>query len=175
MPSLRGLTRLALLAAPIFLIAPEVHSQTSDAPTAAELAAEIKALKQDYETRIRNLEAQLEAITTQSTAPVTSATSTRSTVSAFNPAIGVILNAAVSDFSAAPQEIPGFQLGHESQRGQEGLALIGVDLRDLRQLLATTLHLRLLQPLAGLLGVGLEDVGHPHELWFAVVNNAGVG
>lgn len=124
MPSLHGLTRIALLAAPIFLIAPEVHSQTNDAPTAAELAAEIKALKQDYETRIQNLEAQLEAITTQSAAPATPATDTRGQSSEFNPAIGVILNAAVADFSAAPQEVLGFQLGHESQRGQEGLALI---------------------------------------------------
>lgn len=124
MSSLRGFARLVLLAAPIFLIAPEVQSQTDHAPTAAELAAEIKALKQDYETRIQELEAQFEAISAQSAVPKPPATSARGRDSAFNPAIGVILNAAVSNFSAQSSEISGFQLGHESERGQEGLALI---------------------------------------------------
>ena len=124
MSTLRGLARLLFLATPIILIALPAQSETDQAPTAAELATEIQALKQDYETRIRNLEAQLDAINAQSAAPRPPASGIRSQDNTFNPAIGVILNAAVANFSAPASEISGFQLGHESERGQEGIGLI---------------------------------------------------
>ena len=148
MPFLRALTGILLLAAPILLIAPEAESQTDPAPTVAELSAQIEALKQNYETRIRKLEARLEAMRDHHAAPASPGTSDHHAApdspgtsdhhaapgsagtsahgrdSAFNPAIEVILNAAVSEFSAQSSEISGYQLGHESARGREGLNLI---------------------------------------------------
>lgn len=136
MPFLRALTGILLLAAPILLVAPEAESQTDPAPTVAELSAQIEALKQNYETRIRKLEARLEAMrdhhaapdspgtSDHHAAPGSAGTSAHGRDSAFNPAIKAILNAAVSEFSAQSSEISGYQLGHESARGREGLNLI---------------------------------------------------
>ena len=127
-PLLRGLAGLLFLVSPIVFIALPAQSHSDPPPTAAELAAEIKALKQDYEARIRKLEAQLEAIDARPAAAAAPPTGAHRQHGAFAPAIGVTLNGALSNFSAEVSEISGFQLGHESARGREGLALIETEL-----------------------------------------------
>ena len=41
----------------------------------------------------------------------------------FNPAIGVVLNGMISEYSETDSSIPAFQFGHESERPEEGLTL----------------------------------------------------
>ncbi len=107
-------------------VALQAHAQDA-APTAEELAAEIQAIKQEYEARIQALEGQLEAMTTAPTAqpavsPMGRKTSTTDNV--FNPAIGLVLDARYSTHSAEHDFNPaGFQVGHGSERPLEGLAL----------------------------------------------------
>ena len=104
-----------------FLLAvPAAHSQ-SGPPTAEQLAAEIKALKQDYEKRLETLEAQLAAMKAESR-PAAKRTAP-SGDNSFNPAIGVIFNAMLSEYSEDESSLPGYQLGHHSERPGKGLAL----------------------------------------------------
>ncbi len=125
MPLPYGLARTLALATSLFLVALPAQSQTEQQPPTAEaLAEEIRALKQEYETRIQSLETQLQAINAQPAAAPRSSSQSNT----FNPAIGVVLNAAFSNFSTDHSEISGFQPGHESERGQEGLALLGTEL-----------------------------------------------
>lgn len=113
----------------IACVALQAHAQDA-APTAEELAAEIQAIKQEYEARIQALEGQLEALTTapdrrEARAPASSmARKTAATDNVFNPAIGLILDARFSNLSSEHDFEPaGFQLGHGSERPPEGLAL----------------------------------------------------
>ena len=109
-------------------VALQAHAQDS-APTAEELAAEIQAIKQEYEARIQALEGQLEAMTTAPAQPAQPAVSpmgrkTSTTDNVFNPAIGLVLDARYSTHSAEHDFNPaGFQVGHGSERPLEGLAL----------------------------------------------------
>ena len=120
-----GFVRLAAIGLPILFAAPAAQSGP---PTAEELAARIDALKKDYEKRIAALEAQLDAM--KSRPPVTDGRTVPATRSAmrsgdnsFNPAIGVVFNGMLSDYSRDHSSLPGFPLGHESERPDEGLAL----------------------------------------------------
>ena len=109
-------------------VALQAHAQDA-APTAEELAAEIQAIKQEYEARIQALEGQLEAMTTapaQAAQPAVSpmGRKTSTTDNVFNPAIGLVLDARYSNHSAEHDFNPaGFQVGHGSERPLEGLAL----------------------------------------------------
>ena len=113
----------------LFLAAPPAIAQ-SDAtePTAAELAEQIRALEREYEARINALETQLSDLESKARdSQVEDAspepTSRPASDNAFNPAIGVVLNGMFSKYSADESEIPGFPVGHESERPGEGLAL----------------------------------------------------
>ena len=127
MRGLLGFLRLAAIGLPVLFAASAAQSQ-SGPPTAEELAAQINALKQDYEQRIASLEAQIAALEsksrtaeTKSAAPA--ATIRRSGDNSFNPAIGVVLNSRFVDRSKEAVGLPGFQLGHESERPDKGFSL----------------------------------------------------
>ena len=113
---------------PILVAASVAHSQS--APTTEELAEQIQILKHDYEKRIAELEAQVEALKGESRvadtvlAPTPTARPSRQVAdNSFNPAIGVVFNGMLSEYSEKHSEIPGFQLGHHGERADEGLAL----------------------------------------------------
>ena len=127
MSGLIGFLRAAAIGLPV-LFAASVAQAQSGPPTAEELAAQIDALKQDYEKRIAALEAQLAAMEAKppaagKKAAPASRPSMRTGDNSFNPAIGVVLNAMYSEYSEDSSGLPGFQLGHESERPDEGLAL----------------------------------------------------
>ncbi len=111
---------------PVLLAAPMAHSQSS--PSAEELAAQISELKSEYEKRITALEAQLATLRSGSGDPDGKTSSpVRASMPAsdnsFNPALGVVLNGMYSHHSGDSAGLPGFQLGHESERAVEGLSL----------------------------------------------------
>ena len=108
----------------------QAHAQSDSVPTAEELAAEIQAIKQEYEARIQALEGQLEAMTAAPARPATqpAASSTGRTAATtdnvFNPAIGLILDARFANHSADHDFAPaGFQVGHGAERIPEGFSL----------------------------------------------------
>ena len=127
---MRGLNRFlraAVVGLPVLFAASAVEAQ-SGPPTAEELAAQINALKQDYEKRIATLEAQIAEMKAESAAMGEKAApaarpSMRTGDNSFNPAIGVVLNSMYSEYSEDSSGLPGFQLGHHSERPDEGLAL----------------------------------------------------
>ena len=130
---MRTVARYILLAViaipvPLVLIAPPAGAQSATEPTAAELAEQIRALKREYEARIGALEAQLSVLESGARdadrAAASPARTTRpASDNAFNPAIGVVLNGMFSEYSADESEIPGFPVGHESERPARGLSL----------------------------------------------------
>lgn len=127
MRKIAGFVRMAAIGLPVLFAASAVEAQ-SGPPTAEELAAQINALKQDYEKRIASLEAQLAEMKAKSAAMGEQAApaarvARRTGDNSFNPAIGVVLNAMYSEYSEDSSGLPGFQLGHESERPDEGLAL----------------------------------------------------
>ena len=118
---------VAKFALPFALIgiasAPTLNAQNIDA-----IRAEINALKNSYESRIKNLENKLSAMKSQpkqkGAAAKTAATSVRNVKNnSFNPSIGIVLNGKISDYSKAASEIAGFGVAHEGERGREGLAI----------------------------------------------------
>ena len=118
------ITRLAAIALPALLFGTQAVSQSGTAPSAADLAAEIQALKHEYEERIRALETQLSTIEAKSPAAEREAASPVQTLdNAFNPAIGIVLDGKYASFSTEGSSIPGFVLGHEAERAPEGLSL----------------------------------------------------
>ena len=123
---------LTVIALPAFLlpIAPPAGAQSATEPTAAELAERIETLKREYEARVGALEAQLSVLESEvpdadADAQSMSAEPTPRPASdnAFNPAIGIVLNGMFSEYSADESEIPGFPIGHESERPAQGLSL----------------------------------------------------
>ena len=118
---------VAKFALPFALIgiasAPTLNAQNIDA-----IRAEINALKNSYESRIKNLENKLSAMNSQpkqkGAGAKTVATSVRNVKNnSFNPSIGIVLNGKISDYSKAASEIAGFGVAHEGERGREGLAI----------------------------------------------------
>ena len=120
-----GHVQLMLAAAAVSLT---VVMQSAGAQSAAELAAQIEALKGEYEGRVDALEAQLSTLEAkaqradrESAVP---ARSPRPTLgNAFNPSIGIVLSGMASQYSSDESSIPGFQVGHESERPASGLSL----------------------------------------------------
>ena len=110
-----GLLCGAVMAVPAVLAAPEAHPQSGTTPTAEELSAQIQTLKAEYAERMEALEARLAEVREQPKAAAAA--------NAFNPAVGVVLDGRASSFSVDDHEIPGFRLGHEAERGAEGLSL----------------------------------------------------
>ncbi|MCY4500936.1 MAG: hypothetical protein OXE57_05185, partial [Alphaproteobacteria bacterium] len=127
MSGLIGYLRAAAIGLPVLFAVSAAEAQ-SGPPTEEQLASQIDALKQDYEKRIAALEAQLAGIKArppaaeQKAAPA-SRPSMRSGDNSFNPAIGVVLNAMFVDRSDEEVGLPGFQLGHESERPEKGFSL----------------------------------------------------
>ena len=120
----KQIARLAAIALPALLFGTQAVSQSGTAPSAADLAAEIQALKHEYEERIRALETQLSTIEAKSPAAEREAASPVQTLdNAFNPAIGIVLDGKYASFSTEGSSIPGFVLGHEAERAPEGLSL----------------------------------------------------
>ncbi len=122
-PTIR-LAGLAMIGLPVLFTAVDARSQS---PTAEQLAAQIEALKKDYNARVTALEAQIEALKAGSgearqpaAAPPRPAPSNQA---AFNPAIGIVLDGKFSSFSTEGSEMPGFRIGHESERPGEGFSL----------------------------------------------------
>ena len=116
---------LTVIAIPVLLlpIVPPAGAQS-----ATELAEQIRALKREYEARIGSLEAQLSVLESGARDPdaesVSAAPTSRpASDNAFNPAIGIVLNGMLSEYSADESEIPGFPTGHESERPARGLSL----------------------------------------------------
>lgn len=122
-----GYVRAAIIGLPILFAVSAVEAQ-SGPPTAEELAAQIDALKQDYEKRIAALEAQIAAMKAkpaaagEMAAPATRV-ARRTGDNSFNPAIGVVLNSMFVDRSDEEVGLPGFILGHESERPAKGFSL----------------------------------------------------
>ncbi|MDE0406969.1 MAG: hypothetical protein OXN81_03835, partial [Alphaproteobacteria bacterium] len=118
---------MAAIGLPVLFAASAVEAQ-SGPPTPEQLAAQIDALKQDYEKRIASLEAQLAAMKAKSAtaagqaAPATQA-ARRTGDNSFNPAIGVVLNSMFVDRSDEEVGLPGFAVGHESERPAKGFSL----------------------------------------------------
>ena len=124
-----GVVRAAVIGLPVLVAASVAHSQ-SDSPTTEELAAQIQMLKHDYEQRIAELEAQVATLKDESRmaervhAPTPAVQPSRQVSdNSFNPAIGVVFNGLLSEYSEDQSGIPGFQLGHHAERVDEGLTL----------------------------------------------------
>ena len=125
MRKIAGFVRMAAIGLPV-LFAVSAAGAQSGPPTAEQLAAQIDALKQDYEKRIAALEAQLAGMKAKAPpakAAPASKPSMKTGDNAFNPAIGVVLNAMFVDRSEEEVGLPGFQLGHESERPPKGFSL----------------------------------------------------
>jgi hypothetical protein len=132
----------ATAAAGTLLLYPAVGLAT-DSKELAEIQQQIDALKSDYEAQIKALEARLQAAedavkkaeskadaaqaTASAPTPVaqTPAPSGAVSANAFNPSIGVILDAKARYFSQDVDtfQIPGFSLPEEAGIGAEGLSL----------------------------------------------------
>jgi len=95
------------------------------------LRNEIRAMKSEYENRILEMEKKLKEMETKSSRAET--TYSKSKDRSFpgraiynrnlNPAIGAILGGRFASFSSDEGDIPGFVLGHEGERGTEGISL----------------------------------------------------
>ena len=120
-----GLVAMALSVA---LVPTQSDAQSKPPPSPEALAAQIEALKQDYEARLRALESQLSTLKARSARaeakPATPASRAKPAGdNAFNPAIGIVFDGRYGNYSADESAIPGFPGGHESERAPEGLSL----------------------------------------------------
>lgn len=103
------------------------------------LRAEIQAMRAAYESKIDQLESKVESLEArqQTTAAHVAAVKPaqaehkaipatdhrRTNDNSFNPEIGVILQGQYNAFSEENSELAGFAVGHEAERGEEGLTL----------------------------------------------------
>lgn len=94
------------------------------------LRAELKTIRNTYESRISELEAKLsklenktEKVEEKVTNKAASSGERNVYSNKFNPSIGVILNGKFSNFSENTSEIKGFGIGEEGERSREGLAI----------------------------------------------------
>jgi len=92
------------------------------------LKEEIKNIQNDYETRIKDLESKLSNLEKDGVlkAKAESVVKTRKIYgNEFNPSIGIVLNGKYNNFSmkSAEPAVKGFAIGHEGERGREGLQL----------------------------------------------------
>lgn len=126
---IHALRAAALAALPAMLLAPDARAQDTAAINAVR--NEIHQLRQAYEARIANLEAQLKKVAAGKVTPgkenptsPNNAAKTRTVHdNSFNPSIGVIFNGKLSAFSENTSEFAGFGVGEEGERGRKGLAI----------------------------------------------------
>ena len=91
----------------------------------AEIRNQIKALKDDYEARIRALEERLKDAESRPAAPTPSAGSASAGLAAFNPAISVVLQGTYANLSQDPNAyaISGFRTPQDLTPGKRGFSL----------------------------------------------------
>lgn len=125
---------LGMLATCLAVLTVDVLAQQEETTEIEQLKAELRLLRQDYEQRLSELEARLEAAEAGARparesieAPRPEAASTASTGGnpAFNPAIGVIFQGQAWSYGEDPEAyaIPGFPLGGEAGPVAEGFSL----------------------------------------------------
>ncbi len=127
-----NILRLAVITA-FFAVLP-----FSQMPASAASEQEIEALKKEmqdmrseYENRILKMEEKLSQMESEASQAKTTYSKSRDTAYPsraiynrnLNPSIGVILGGRFASFSSDEDEIPGFVLGHEGERGTEGISL----------------------------------------------------
>ena len=127
-----NILRFAVIAA-FFAVLPVFHISASAAPDQEieTLRKEIQEMRSEYENRILKMEAKLAEMKTETSQDKT--TYSKSKDKAYpgraiynrnlNPSIGAILGGRFASFSSDEDEIPGFVLGHEGERGAEGISL----------------------------------------------------
>ena len=124
--------RLAVITA-FFAVLPFSHmpaSAASDQEIEA-LRQEIREMKSEYENRILQMEEKLEEMKGEASQAKTTYSKSKDKVYPsraiynrnLNPSIGAILGGRFAAFSSDEGEIPGFVLGHEGERGAEGISL----------------------------------------------------
>lgn len=117
----------AALAAPLLVLALIAPAKAQDVTALRQEVELLKQQLQRMEERLKGTEqtaasAQTQAANAQAQAAQKAAPAS---ASAFNPAIGVVLDGRFGGFSRNPSgyRIPGFQLGEEASPGQRGFAL----------------------------------------------------
>jgi len=114
----------ALLVVPIGGI-----SRADSGDAASAIRAEIEAIRSSYESRILELESRIAKIEEGETSTKDSTVMANSTMHRkvlgrdFNPSIGIVLNGRFARFTEDTGEIPGFGIGHEGERGREGVGI----------------------------------------------------
>ncbi len=91
-----------------------------------QLKQEIETLRSEYEDRISQMEKKLSEMKSESQEDTVSSKSSSNRIiynRDFNPSIGIILGGRYANFSSDEDSIPGFPLGHEGERGREGMSL----------------------------------------------------
>lgn len=97
------------------------------------LREEIRTMRSEYENRILEMEKKLAEMETEASLDKAKTTYSKSRPKAstgraiynstLNPSIGAVLGGRFAAFSSDEGEIPGFVLGHEGERGAEGISL----------------------------------------------------
>ena len=95
------------------------------------LKEEIQTMRSEYENRILQMEEKLAEMESKDSQAKTTYSKSRDRVYPsraiynrnLNPSIGAILGGRFAAFSSDKGEIPGFVLGHEGERGKEGISL----------------------------------------------------
>ena len=97
------------------------------------LKKEIQEMRSEYENRILKMEEKLAEMKTEASLDKAKPTYSKSRDSVYpgraiysstlNPSIGAVLGGTFAAFSSDEGEIPGFVLGHEGERGAEGISL----------------------------------------------------
>lgn len=127
---------LAASAAVILTVSPAIAADDQDLKL---LRAEIQAMRDAYESKIKQLENKVENLEAQQTKtsakvaniePASGKTALppatnkrRVNDNSFNPEIGVILQGKYQSFSEREGDIAGFAIGEEGERGEEGLTI----------------------------------------------------
>lgn len=97
----------------------------------SSLREEIESMKAEYENRISRMEDRLREMEKKKSAEekLSAKDGSRSFAGRtvrdndFNPAVGVVFGGRYANFSSDDGEIPGFPLGHEGERGKEGISI----------------------------------------------------
>jgi len=128
----------AIAAIAALLAPPPVQAQSDDdVPLAAVLAIEIATLREEYEARIRALEAQIEALQAPSAGKPAhrghddehgheaahDMAAHEDEGELLNPRITAVIRGLATAYSTDDSEIPAFRLGHEGERAPEGFSL----------------------------------------------------
>ena len=95
------------------------------------LKKEIQEMRSEYENRILKMEEKLTEMKAEASPDKTTYSKSKDSVypgraiynRSLNPSIGAILGGRFAAFSSDEGEIPGFVLGHEGERGVEGISL----------------------------------------------------